>query len=217
MAKIKKIKKDMLKELGDEFEMLTDAEVAESGITLAEDEILVVAVPAPTQPSQNNGNDNSAQVIEDLRTRLHAANQESASRRISLKERDAEIDKLSKQVAKLQGTVGQNEVDAAKRKAESTFSEYVKEKKINFIDDQAGIDVRDTIFSSIDWTKEVNKEVLGPLVDEMVTKKKYLLKSTELPKTDGGQQSNVENGAVPIDLEAIARDFNLPMQKEGTK
>jgi hypothetical protein len=216
MAKIKKIKKELYKELENEFDLLSDAEVQESGITLEEGEVLVVAKPAPVQPVAGTG-DEKDRTIAELRGRLHEVNQESASRRIALKEAEQKITDLTGQVTKLTDQVGESKTTTAKAAAADLFAEYVKEKGITFVSDEAAADVKDTVFAAMKWDKKVTKDDIGKEVDAFIEKKKYYVQKVELPRTDGGRQSTAPAGSIEVDLEEVAQAFNLPYLQEGDK
>jgi hypothetical protein len=212
MAKVLKIKRDALAELGEGFEVLTDAEVTESGITLADDEVLVFATPQPSA--------NESEEVKTLKGRLHTVNQESAQRRIALKEAQTKLQTLEQENTNLKTAATEAKQKEAKQKAQELYGNVIKDKKLVFLTDDAGNDFRDVVFASVDWQKEVTKEILAPLVDDTATKKKHLLKTVELPPTQGGAGTLPQGGTeglVDIDLEQIAQEFNLPYQKEGAK
>jgi hypothetical protein len=209
-TKIKKIKRDSITELGDEFEVLSDSEAAETGIELANDEVLVIARPAPVQSSQS---DAGSEELQTLRSRLHTVNQESAQRRITIKELTDKLNAASSRITQLEQVETTRAQEARKASAQDLFKEYVKEKGLAFVDETAEGDIRDAALSTIDWTKDVTKEALVPLIDQIVEKKKYALKSAELPRTGGGKQGNVGQGTVEIDLHEVAQAFNLPYEE----
>lgn len=203
--KVKRIKRSLLDELGDGFEALTDADAVEAGFTLADDEVIVVEKPVVTPPPGESAD------VTDLRTRLHAVNQESAQRRVALKEALTKISAIEAENTTLKGTVGNLKLNEAKRAATTLFDDAVAEKKLVFASDAAGADVRNEIFNSIDWNKEVTKEILVPLVDTYVEKKPYVLKTAQLGSTDGGKQTSPTNDEISIiDLDEVANSFGLP-------
>jgi hypothetical protein len=211
-SKIKKIKKELVKELGDGFEVLSDADAADSGIQLAEDEVLVMAVSAPPVPPKEG--DNKDQTIAELRGRLHEVNQESASRRIALKEAEGKISQLTGQVTQLTTDLGTFKTTKEKEAAATLFTEYVKEKKIAFVTEEAAKDAQEDILGQLKYDAPVTKETLAPIVDQYVEKKKYIVKKVELPSTDGGRQTQTSEGTVEIDLEEVGNAFNLPVYKD---
>jgi hypothetical protein len=147
---------------------------------------------------------------------LHEVNQESASRRIALREAEAKVQTLEGQLSKLSGDLSELKVTGAKTEAAALFNDYVKEKGIAFVDDQAASDVREAVFAGLKWDKKVTKEVIGPAVDEYIDKKKYVVQKVELPRTDGGLQSSAPAGQVLDDdfLAEVAQSLNLPLFKE---
>lgn len=216
MAKVLKVKRDQLGELGEEFTVLTDAEAGESGITLTEDEVLVVQAPAPVPPQSGDGNNGPD--LGMLQSRLHTVNAESAQRRIQLKEREAQLKTLQDENAALKKAQAEREAEDTKRKAKELFTKVVSGKKLEFVSAEASEDVAEMVLAQLDLTKPFTEETVGPLVDGVVDKKKYVLKQVQIPPTDGGKQSSQGvDGTINIDMAQIARDFNLPYKEEGAK
>jgi len=210
--KVKRIKRSALEDLGDGFDILTAEETVEAGFTLADDEVIVVEKPEPVEPPEGEAVD-----VTELKAALHKANQESATRRIALRENKDKISALESENATLKSNEQAHKTKEKKDKAADLFKALVTEKKVAFITDAAGIDAQEEIFASVDWTHEVTKEILAPLFDAHTQKKPYILKTAALGRTDGGTQgSGNTEGLVDIDLEEVARTFNLPApKKEG--
>lgn len=216
MAKVLKVKRERLTELGDGFEVLTDAEVQESGIAVEADEVLVIATPPPVQPP--SGDDDNGPDLGILRTRLHTVNQESAERRLKIKDLETRNKDLETQVTTLKQAAADRATEDTKKQAKELFTEYVKDKKYEFVSTEASEDVSGMVLGQIDLAKPFTKETIGPLVDGVIEKKKYFLKTPNIGKTDGGKQSSPgTEGVVDIDLEQIAREFNIPYKAEGAK
>lgn len=215
MPKIKKIKRDQLSELGEGFDVLSDDEVQDSGIQLGDDEVLIIATPAPVQPT--SGQSGGSDEVATLKARLHTVNQESASRRIELKNLQTQLNDLQAMNQTLTKAKTDFELAETKRQAKELFSGYVSGKKLEFASAEAGSDVQDIVFGQIDWTKPVTPEVIGPIVDSVLEKKTYYLKTVDLGRTDGGKQSAGAEGVVDVDLDSIAAQFGIPYKREGAK
>jgi len=210
--KIKRVKRSLLDELGDGFDILTDAEATEAGFTLADDEVIAVEKPQAPPPSGETAD------VADLRVKLHSVNSESAQRRLALKEAKDKIAAIEADNATLKSSVDSFRLNEAKTKATTVFDAIVAEKKFVFASDAAGGDVREEVFRGVDWTKEVTKETLEPLVSKYVEKKPYVLKTVVLGPTEGGRQGSSSGDAIDIDLEEVANAFGLPkplVQKES--
>jgi hypothetical protein len=203
----------MLEELGDQFEVLSDEEVKEAGFTLADDEAIVVAKP-PAPPPSGGGDNGDAQKLRD---QLHQVNQESANRRVQLREAQSKIQALEGDLGTLRQNYQTLQVEQAKAKATKLFLDYAAEKKYTFVSETAGEDARNEVFGAIDWQQPVTRETLVPLVDSLIQKKPYVLRQGELGPTDGGKQGGGPEGAVAIDLEEVARSFNIPYKPEGAQ
>jgi len=214
MPKIKKIKRDMLGELGDGFAVLTDAETADSGITVEADEVLVLETPAPSGSSSGDTNNEE---LKTLRDRLHTVNQESAARRIELREAKDKLKTLEETNKTLKTSLAERETEGAQSQAKELFTKYVSDKKLEFVSPEAGADIQEAAFKDIDWTKKVTPEAIEAAVKPILEKKKYVLKAAQLPPTDGGKQSSAGTEDVVLsddDLASIAREFNIPMKVE---
>lgn len=213
MPKIKKIKREHLSELGDEFTILTDAEIAESGITVETDEVLVIEAPAPQQTSSGETNAE----LKSLRERLHTVNQESAARRVELKQLRDEVNTLKTTNTQLTTSLAERKVVEAQTKAKSLFTKYVTDKKLEFVSAEAGEDIQEQAFKDLDWTKPVTEEMISAAVDPLLKKKAYVLKTVTLPPTDGGRRSSSDSADVVMDddeLGKLAQEFNIPMAKK---
>jgi hypothetical protein len=212
MPQIKKVKRDAMTDLGDEWDILTEAEVQQSGILVEADEIIVVAKAPPTPGNGGQGNEE----VRTLQGRLHSVNQEAATRRIALREAQQQLDQIRQENEGLKKKDAERALAEAKDNAKSLFVEYTKEKKLEFVSAEAGDDVREAAFAQVDWTKPITKEAIGTLVDGVVDKKKYVLKTVTLPPTDGGRTSAGTEGVVMDDdlLEQVAREYNIPYKKE---
>lgn len=184
-----------------ELEPVTDTTVTEPPTTEPEKE------PA-TEPEPEKGTGEEKSVYY-YKTTLHKINRESAARRITIKNQAGQIQTMGTELEQLKTKVTEYEKKEKTAAAGTLFNDVVKEKNIEFVSEVASTNIRNGIFESIDWTKEVTKEALQTALDNAIKSQPYAVKEApELPSTDGGKKSSA-SGVVDVDMDAIAREFNI--------
>ena len=209
MPKIKKVKSDELEALGDGWTVATDEDLADSGLTLGEGEVLVI------EATEEPEGDDTSEAVRDLQSKLGKANRESASRRLALKNTTAERDRLLQENTTLKNAQAEATKTARKNSAKQLLDTHIAEKKYAFVSDVAKKDIEEAVLAGVDLEKDPSKEVLEALITKVLTDKPYVLSTVTLPPTEAGKQSGqIGPGDVAVDdklLQEIASDFGLEL------